>query len=123
MAVEKEKEKCIDRAVFLCPCRYLTQYDCVTFFNFLASLRASERDVTHHSLWMFMDAADSLFVVRHFDTVYQSDYLLNVLFFCVFGSSHVRLMHCICFQHARERVFGSTERKSKKRKKDAECSK
>jgi len=41
---------------------YLTQYDCVTFYNFLESLRASQRDVKNHSLWMFMDAADSLFV-------------------------------------------------------------
>ena len=28
------------------------------------SIRASQRDVKNHSLWMFMDAADSLFVVR-----------------------------------------------------------
>ncbi|XP_022786619.1 DNA repair endonuclease XPF-like isoform X3 [Stylophora pistillata] len=41
---------------------YLTQYDCVTFYNFLESLRASQRDIKNHSLWMFMDAADSLFV-------------------------------------------------------------
>ena len=31
--------------------------------NFLHFARASQRDVKNHSLWMFMDATDSLFVV------------------------------------------------------------
>lgn len=43
-------------------CSYLTQYDCVTFYNFLETLRASQRDVKNQSLWMFLDAADTLFV-------------------------------------------------------------
>lgn len=42
---------------------YLTQYDCVTFYNFLQSLRANETNKTNQqSLWMFMDAANTLFL-------------------------------------------------------------
>ena len=32
---------------------------------FITLARASQRDVKNHSLWMFMDAADSLFVVSY----------------------------------------------------------
>ena len=32
--------------------------------SYMSPFRASQRDVKNHSLWMFMDAADSLFVVR-----------------------------------------------------------
>ena len=35
--------------------------------NFMPPFRASQRDVKNHSLWMFMDAADSLFVVTIFE--------------------------------------------------------
>ena len=31
--------------------------------SYMSPFRASQRDVKNHSLWMFMDAADSLFVV------------------------------------------------------------
>ena len=41
---------------------YLTQYDCITFNNFLTSLRSHESEFMNKSLWMFMDAANSLFV-------------------------------------------------------------
>lgn len=43
---------------------YLTQYDCVTFYNFLNSLRTSvsESAKNNESLWMLMDAADNLFI-------------------------------------------------------------
>ncbi|XP_022100212.1 DNA repair endonuclease XPF-like [Acanthaster planci] len=40
---------------------YLTQYDCVTFYNFLKSLRSSEKTVTNNSGWLFMEAAESMF--------------------------------------------------------------
>ena len=33
----------------------------------MSPFRASQRDVKNHSLWMFMDAADSLFVVTIFE--------------------------------------------------------
>jgi len=58
----KTKQLVADLKVLRLILLYLTQYDCVTFYNFLESLRASQRDVKNHSLWMFMDAADSLFV-------------------------------------------------------------
>ncbi|XP_073228243.1 DNA repair endonuclease XPF-like [Porites lutea] len=58
----KTKQLVADLKVLRLVLLYLTQYDCVTFYNFLESLRASQRDVKNHSLWMFMDAADSLFV-------------------------------------------------------------
>ncbi|KAJ7377217.1 DNA repair endonuclease XPF [Desmophyllum pertusum] len=58
----KTKQLVADLKVLRLILLYLTQYDCITFYNFLESLRASQRDVKNHSLWMFMDAADSLFV-------------------------------------------------------------
>ena len=39
--------------------RYLTQYDCVTFYNFLETLKRSEKNKT--SMWMLTDAANSVF--------------------------------------------------------------
>ena len=41
---------------------YLTLYDCVTFYNFLQSLRTNEKTNSQQCVWMFLDAADSLFV-------------------------------------------------------------
>ncbi|XP_072024102.1 DNA repair endonuclease XPF-like [Amphiura filiformis] len=41
---------------------YLTQYDCVTFYNFLNSLRSNERAVANNSGWLFMEEANSMFV-------------------------------------------------------------
>ncbi|XP_070562512.1 DNA repair endonuclease XPF-like isoform X2 [Ptychodera flava] len=41
---------------------YLTQYDCVTFYNFLQTLRSNEKTLVHNSGWLFMDSADSLFM-------------------------------------------------------------
>ena len=39
--------------------RYLTQYDCVTFYNFLETLKGDEKNKT--SMWMLTDAANSIF--------------------------------------------------------------
>ncbi|XP_071490340.1 DNA repair endonuclease XPF-like [Diadema antillarum] len=41
---------------------YLTQYDCVTFYNFLKTLRGNERSVANNSGWLFLEAAESMFV-------------------------------------------------------------
>jgi DNA excision repair protein ERCC-4 len=41
--------------------RYLVRYDCVTFYQYLESLKI--RDVAQHSMWFYMDAADKLFRV------------------------------------------------------------
>ncbi|XP_067027511.1 DNA repair endonuclease XPF-like isoform X2 [Acropora muricata] len=58
----KTKQLVSDLRVLRLILLYLTQYDCVTFYNFLETLRASQRDVKNQSLWMFLDAADTLFV-------------------------------------------------------------
>ncbi|XP_005095873.1 DNA repair endonuclease XPF [Aplysia californica] len=42
--------------------RQLTQYDCVTFHSFLQSIRSNEKSFAHNTGWLFLDAADSLFV-------------------------------------------------------------
>lgn len=57
----KTKQLIADLKVLRMLLQYLTQYDCITFYNFLQSLRASQRDTKHHSMWMFMDAAEPLF--------------------------------------------------------------
>ncbi|XP_066301514.1 DNA repair endonuclease XPF-like [Branchiostoma lanceolatum] len=41
---------------------YLTQYDCVTFYNLLQSLRGTEKSFGKNSGWIFLDAANSMFV-------------------------------------------------------------
>ncbi|XP_078702726.1 DNA repair endonuclease XPF-like [Branchiostoma floridae x Branchiostoma belcheri] len=41
---------------------YLTQYDCVTFYNLLQSLRGTEKSFGKNSGWLFLDAANSMFV-------------------------------------------------------------
>lgn len=41
--------------------RYLTQYDCVTFYNLVNSLRTTETAI-QSSGWMFLGAAETLFV-------------------------------------------------------------
>ena len=50
---------------------YLLKFVIITIRKYFCNVmtykyttRASQRDVKNHSLWMFMDAADSLFVVR-----------------------------------------------------------
>ncbi|XP_028403688.1 DNA repair endonuclease XPF-like isoform X1 [Dendronephthya gigantea] len=58
----KTKQLVADLKVLRTLLFYLTQYDCVTFYQFLLSLRASERDAAYHSMWMFMDATEALFV-------------------------------------------------------------
>ncbi|XP_006812643.1 DNA repair endonuclease XPF-like [Saccoglossus kowalevskii] len=40
---------------------YLTQYDCVTFYKFLQTLRSSETRLIHNSGWLFLESADSMF--------------------------------------------------------------
>ncbi|CAL1528126.1 unnamed protein product [Lymnaea stagnalis] len=42
--------------------RHLTQYDCVTFFSLVQSIRESERAFGQNTGWLFLDAADSLYV-------------------------------------------------------------
>ena len=42
--------------------RYLTQYDCVTFYNLVNSIRSSEKAFGQNTGWLFTDAADSLYV-------------------------------------------------------------
>ncbi|XP_064605253.1 DNA repair endonuclease XPF-like [Liolophura sinensis] len=42
--------------------RHLTQYDCVTFYSLVKSIRSSEKTFGQNSGWLFLDAADSLFV-------------------------------------------------------------
>ncbi|XP_054712964.1 DNA repair endonuclease XPF-like [Uloborus diversus] len=41
--------------------QYLTQYDCVTFYNLLKSVRDKTTMDVHMSDWLFLDAADNLF--------------------------------------------------------------
>uniref|UniRef100_A0AAQ5Z304 DNA repair endonuclease XPF n=1 Tax=Amphiprion ocellaris TaxID=80972 RepID=A0AAQ5Z304_AMPOC len=41
---------------------YLTQYDCVTFFNLLESLRSSQKNFGSNSGWLFLDSSTSMFV-------------------------------------------------------------
>ncbi|CAB3986645.1 DNA repair endonuclease XPF, partial, partial [Paramuricea clavata] len=66
----KTKQLVADLKVLRTLLFYLTQYDCVTFYQFLQSLRASERDTMYHSMWMFMDATEALFVHAR-ERVYQ----------------------------------------------------
>ncbi|ELT90017.1 hypothetical protein CAPTEDRAFT_178005 [Capitella teleta] len=42
--------------------QYLTQYDCVNFYNLVNSLRTNEKAFGSNAGWLFMDAADSLFL-------------------------------------------------------------
>jgi len=41
---------------------YLTQYDAVTFYAFLESLRTNEKNSMNPSMWLFMDATNNLFI-------------------------------------------------------------
>ncbi|XP_041475884.1 DNA repair endonuclease XPF-like [Lytechinus variegatus] len=41
---------------------YLTQYDCVTFYNFLKTLRGNERAMANNTGWLFLEAAEMMFV-------------------------------------------------------------
>ncbi|RUS69234.1 hypothetical protein EGW08_023005, partial [Elysia chlorotica] len=41
--------------------RHLTQYDCITFYSLVQSIRSSEKSFGQNSGWLFLDAADSLF--------------------------------------------------------------
>ena len=43
--------------------RYLTQYDCVNFYQLVDAIRSNEATFGKNSGWMFMDAADTLFLV------------------------------------------------------------
>ncbi|XP_076463171.1 DNA repair endonuclease XPF-like [Babylonia areolata] len=42
--------------------KYLTQYDCITFYNLVNSIRTNEKAFGQNTGWLFLDAADSLFV-------------------------------------------------------------
>ncbi|KAK3753140.1 hypothetical protein RRG08_024418 [Elysia crispata] len=41
--------------------RHLTQYDCITFYSLVQSIRSSEKSFGQNSGWLFLDAAESLF--------------------------------------------------------------
>ncbi|CAH1775707.1 unnamed protein product [Owenia fusiformis] len=41
---------------------HLTQYDCVNFYNLVNSIRSNEKTFGNNSGWLFLDAADSLFL-------------------------------------------------------------
>ncbi|CAE1245383.1 ERCC4 [Acanthosepion pharaonis] len=41
---------------------HLTQYDCVTFYSLVNSIRSSEKAFSSNSGWLFLDSADSLIV-------------------------------------------------------------
>jgi len=55
----RTKELVSDIKVLRTLLMYLTQYDCVTFFNFLEALRNNENN--KKSMWMLTDAANSVF--------------------------------------------------------------
>ncbi|XP_061174934.1 DNA repair endonuclease XPF-like [Saccostrea echinata] len=42
--------------------RQMTQYDCITFFSMVNSVKMSEKAFGQNTGWLFLDAADSLFV-------------------------------------------------------------
>ncbi|XP_033737580.1 DNA repair endonuclease XPF-like [Pecten maximus] len=42
--------------------RHLTQYDCVTFYSMVNSVRSSEKTFGQNTGWLFLEAADSLFM-------------------------------------------------------------
>ncbi|XP_052256550.1 DNA repair endonuclease XPF-like [Dreissena polymorpha] len=42
--------------------RHLTQYDCVTFYNMVNSVKTSEKQFGQNTGWLFLEAADNLFV-------------------------------------------------------------
>jgi len=41
---------------------YLTQYDCITFYNLIAALRTAERAINSSSGWVLLDSAETLFL-------------------------------------------------------------
>ena len=55
----RTKELVADIRVLRTLLTYLTQYDCVTFYNFLETLQKNERN--RKSMWMLSDAANSVF--------------------------------------------------------------
>lgn len=42
--------------------KHLTQYDCVTFYSMVNSVRSSEKTFGQNTGWLFLEAADSLFM-------------------------------------------------------------
>ncbi|KAK6192721.1 hypothetical protein SNE40_004145 [Patella caerulea] len=42
--------------------KFLTQYDCVSFYSLVHSIRTNEKTFGQNTGWLFLDAADSLFV-------------------------------------------------------------
>ncbi|BFY99533.1 hypothetical protein BsWGS_02573 [Bradybaena similaris] len=55
--------------------RHLTQYDCVTFYSLVQSIRTSEKSFGQNTGWLFLDSADNLFVHAK-ERVYGSKKLL-----------------------------------------------
>ncbi|ESO97764.1 hypothetical protein LOTGIDRAFT_104289 [Lottia gigantea] len=50
--------------------KFLTQYDCVSFYSLVHSIRSNEKTFGQNTGWLFLDAADSLFVHAR-DRVYE----------------------------------------------------
>ena len=55
----KAKQLVADLKILRTLMGYLTQYDCITFYNFLQSLRSNVQ--SQNSIWMFLDSANSVF--------------------------------------------------------------
>ncbi|XP_064386752.1 DNA repair endonuclease XPF-like [Halichondria panicea] len=60
----KTKQLVFDLRTLRTLLHFLTQYDCVTFYNYLETIRSSTDTYAFsgHSSWLFMDSADTLFV-------------------------------------------------------------
>uniref|UniRef100_A0A0B7B0H8 DNA repair endonuclease XPF n=1 Tax=Arion vulgaris TaxID=1028688 RepID=A0A0B7B0H8_9EUPU len=56
--------------------RHLTQYDCVTFYSLVQSIRTSEKTFGQNTGWLFLDAADHLYMHAK-ERVYGSSKLLE----------------------------------------------
>jgi len=50
---------------------YLTQYDCVTFYNLISALRTAERGIRCSSGWVLLDSAETLYLASK-DRVFSS---------------------------------------------------
>ncbi|KAJ8040533.1 DNA repair endonuclease XPF [Holothuria leucospilota] len=56
------KQLVADLKLLMMLLHYLCQYDCVTFYNFLNTLRGSQKAVVNNSGWLFLESANSVFV-------------------------------------------------------------
>lgn len=58
---KKTKTLAADLKVLRTILAYLTQYDCVTFFDFIESLRLTQTSSSRDSIWMLLDASNTVF--------------------------------------------------------------